>query len=325
MTFPSIFAGLFLKRKGEILRKYTLSTTFLAILACFLWSTAFAGIKVGLQYTDPLNFAGIRFFMAGLLIMPMAGTMKNYVQQVKTNFRFILKISFFQTFTLYTLFYTGISMVPGALAAIVVGASPLFASVMAHYLLYNDKMTWLKTFSISFGLIGVVIIAFSRGKFSFAEGQEFWGLIILILANLSGNFGNILVARDRKVIAPLVLTSSQIMIGGFFIFLLSIPLEGFELRIYPWKYYASLGWLSFLSASAFSIWFTLLKRPGTKVSYLNIWKFIIPVFGAMLSWMIIPGENAEWPVVIGMIVICISLVTLNLGNLTNGFIKKYHL
>lgn len=298
------------------------STTFLAILACFLWSTAFAGIKVGLQFTEPLNFAGIRFFLAGILIMPMAGGIKNYWKQVKNNVRFILKISFFQTFTLYTLFYTGISMVPGALAAIVVGASPLFASIMAHYLLHNDKMSWLKTFSISFGLIGVVIIALSRGKFSFSEGQEFWGLMILILANLSGNFGNVLVARDRKIISPLVLTSSQIMIGGFFIFMLSIPLEGFEFKIYPWKYYASLGWLSFLSASAFSIWFTLLKRAGTKVSYLNIWKFIIPVFGAMLSWMIIPGERAEPPVILGMIVICISLITLNLGNLRNGVTRK---
>ena len=290
----------------------------MAILACFLWSTAFAGIKVGLQFTEPLNFAGIRFFMAGVLIIPMAGNVKNYFLQVKNNFRFILKISFFQTFTLYTLFYTGISMVPGALAAIVVGASPLFASIMAHYFLQNDKMSWMKTFSISFGLIGVVIIALSRGKFGFSDGQEFWGLLILILANISGNFGNILVARDRKIISPLVLTSSQIMIGGFLIFLLSIPIEGFELRIYPLKYYASLGWLSFLSAGAFSIWFTLLKRPGTKVSYLNIWKFIIPVFGAMLSWMIIPDEHPEFPVIIGMAVISISLITLNLGNLRKG-------
>ncbi len=298
-----------------MVKKYLASTTFMAILACFLWSTAFAGIKVGLEFTEPLNFAGIRFFLAGVLIMPMAGSIKSYFEQVKNNFLFILKISFFQTFTLYTLFYTGISMVPGALAAIVVGASPLFASIMAHYLLHNDKMSWMKTFSISFGLVGVVIIALSRGKFSFNEGQEFWGLVILILANISGNFGNILVARDRKIISPLVLTSSQIMIGGFLIFLLSIPLEGFELRMYPLKYYASLGWLSFLSAGAFSIWFTLLKRPGTKVSYLNIWKFIIPVFGAMLSWMIIPDEQPEFPVIIGMVVISVSLITLNLGNL----------
>lgn len=38
------------------------STTFLAILACLLWSTAFVGIKIGLEYTTPMQFAGTRFF-----------------------------------------------------------------------------------------------------------------------------------------------------------------------------------------------------------------------------------------------------------------------
>jgi len=54
-----------------------------------------------------------------------------------------------------------------------------------------------------------------------------------------------------------------------------------------------------------------LKRPGVKVSELNIWKFLIPVFGALLSWFILPDEKAELLAVIGMVFIGLSLIVLN--------------
>lgn len=41
-----------------------LPSVFLAVFACFLWSTAFVGIKVGLQYTTPFFFAGVRFMLS---------------------------------------------------------------------------------------------------------------------------------------------------------------------------------------------------------------------------------------------------------------------
>ncbi|MBE0677293.1 MAG: hypothetical protein IH592_00875 [Bacteroidales bacterium] len=37
-------------------------------------------------------------------------------------------------------------------------------------------------------------------------------------------------------------------------------------------------------------------------------KFIIPVFGAILSWIIVPGEHADWVTVAGMVIISFSLI-----------------
>jgi drug/metabolite transporter (DMT)-like permease len=50
-----------LKSKGN--------TTFWAIIACLLWSTAYAGIKIGLQYDTPFHFAGVRFIISGFIII----------------------------------------------------------------------------------------------------------------------------------------------------------------------------------------------------------------------------------------------------------------
>jgi drug/metabolite transporter (DMT)-like permease len=70
----------------------------------------------------------------------------------------------------------------------------------------------------------------------------------------------------------------------------------------------ALLWLSFVSAFAFSLWYRLLQRPHVKVSELNMWKFIIPVVGAILSWMLAPGEKPELPTIAGMIIITVSLL-----------------
>jgi drug/metabolite transporter (DMT)-like permease len=296
------------------LKKLLSNTIFLAIVACLLWSSAFAGIKIGLQYTPPLQFAGIRFIISGLMILPFCGPLAKTFQAMWQHRGPVLKVSLFQTFLLYALFYTGISRVPANITAMVIGASPLFISVLAHIMVSDDKMTLRKTFSILLGIAGVVIIATSReGDYSWEGGQEFWGIIILVVANICGGVGNVLAAQKTKGINPLVMNSAQLFIGGLALFLLSLPIESLDLSPKPSAYYVALGWLSFLSAAAFSIWFVLLQRPGVKVSELNIWKFIIPVFGALLAWMLIPEEKPQMVSIVGMVVISFSLVLLNVG------------
>ncbi|MCK5731008.1 MAG: DMT family transporter, partial [Draconibacterium sp.] len=95
------------------------STTFLAIFACWLWSTAFVGVKIGLEYQSPFQFAGIRFFISGVLIFIYFGKPKRFLSELKTNWKFIVQLGIIQIFTQYALFYSGINLVPSSLAAMV--------------------------------------------------------------------------------------------------------------------------------------------------------------------------------------------------------------
>ncbi|MBN2214619.1 MAG: DMT family transporter [Bacteroidales bacterium] len=286
----------------------------LAIVACLLWSTAFAGIKLGIHYTTPLNFAGTRFLLSGLMVLPFAGRFSENIKSIRKNIAYVLQVGLFQTFLLYSLFYIGINIAPASLTAIVVGGGPLFVALMAHFTIHNDKLSVKKALSIFTGILGIIIIAADKYDIGWEKGKEFWGLIILVMANIAGSYGNILVSKGNKRIKPLALNSAQQISGGIGILLLSFIAEDHVYGIKPQVYYISLLYLSFLSAAAFSIWFVLLKRPGIKVSEINIWKFLIPVFGAMLSWVILPDEKPELIPVIGMLLIAFSLILLNYNN-----------
>jgi drug/metabolite transporter (DMT)-like permease len=292
----------------------TFASTWLAIFSCLLWSTAFVGIKIGLLYSNPFFFAGQRFMLAGLLLIPFWWRQSSF-RGIRQNLLLIFKISFVQTFIVYGLLYVGITMVSGALAAIIIGATPLITAVLAHFCMDNEAITAPKLISLALGMAGVTLISVTQQPWSSPEGMsELGGVLLLLLSTVASGFGNILVAQERSRIDPLMLNSLQIFIGGFFLFLVSLPLEGLPQFALPWPYYGALLWLAVLSAIAFSLWFMLLKDPVVSVSRLNLWKFIIPVCGALLSWMLLPGESPHSASVLGMVMIAVAIVAYSLAD-----------
>jgi drug/metabolite transporter (DMT)-like permease len=292
-----------------------LNTTILAIISCMLWSSAFAGVKIGLQYTTPIQFAGTRFFISGLLVFPLAYRINpGYFRIIRKNLKMILLLAFLQTFLQYTLFYNGINLIPGAVAAMVIGSQPFFIALVAHFFMPGDRITPAKSGIIMTGIVGVVLVSLGKDPGSVTGNIALAGILLLVAQNILSGFTNVLVASEKVMIPPLVISSSSMILGGAALFLVSIPLEGLHMEPKPLPYFLSLGWLSLLSALAISIWITLLKRPGIKVSDLNLWKFLIPLSGAVLSWILLPGEKPEALSISGMLVIALSLVILNLVN-----------
>jgi drug/metabolite transporter (DMT)-like permease len=300
-----------------------LNTIILAIIACLLWSSAFAGVKIGLQYETPLHFAGIRFFISGWLVFPLAFRNNlSYFRIITGQWKMILLIAFMQTFLQYALFYTGINLIPGAVGAIIIGSQPLFISLVAHFLMPDDRMTMSRISIIFLGILGVILVTLSRDSASLSGRIAIAGVLLLVAINILSGFTNVLIAREKGMIPPLVLSSSSMIIGGGGLYLVSLLLEPTESGPKPLEYYGSLIWLSLLSAIAISIWTVLLKRPGTKVSELNFWKFLIPLFGAILSWILLPNEKPQLWTVLGMVVIAGSLVGLNLVQRKNHVFLK---
>jgi len=294
----------------------------MAIAACLLWSSAFVGIKIGLPYTSPLQFAGTRFFISGLLVLPLAlHYNQDYLGVFRKNFRFILLIGLLQTFLQYALFYTGIDKVPGSVGAIVIGSGPLFIAIVAHFFMPGDRLSLKKTGIILFGFSGIVLVSMGRNNGA-DDALKLIGILILLGNNVISGITNVIIALEKKKIPPLILSSASMLFGGALLFLFSIPVEGWHPELKPLPYYLSLGWLSMLSAVAISLWVTLLKKPGVMVSSLNMWKFLIPVSGAILAWTILPDESPDWLSVTGMIITGIALIFISRMNMVSNRKKR---
>lgn len=227
---------------------------------------------------------------------------------VKEHWKIVLSVLVLQVLVNYILFYYGLMLVPGALGAVIVGSQPLFTALAASWMHEGDKLTRRKMMTISIGIAGVILISAGRQAFSLGSGIEIVGVLMILGANVATATSNVLVSIKSRGINPLVLNSTTLFTGGIIIYLLSIPVEGTSHGPFNVEYWIVLAWLSFVSAMAFSIWYKLLQRPHVKVSELNLWKFIIPVVGAILSWLLVPGEKPEWLTIMGMVIITVSLI-----------------
>jgi drug/metabolite transporter (DMT)-like permease len=284
------------------------NTIFWSIIACLLWSTAYAGIKIGLQYDKPFHFAGIRFIISGLMILPFTVRPAVFFKMVREYWQVIIWVTILQIVVNYSLFYQGLNLVPGALGAVVYGAQPLIIAVVAAIMAKDDKLTRRKIITIIFGISGVILISVGRQAFKLGTALELLGIIMILVGNVATAGSNVLISLKSKDLNPFVLSSVSLFCGGVILYLISIPVEGSPEGPLPMEYWITLLWLSFMAASAFSIWYKLLQRPGVKVSELNLWKFITPCIGAVLSWLLVPDEHPELLTICGMIIITGSLI-----------------
>ncbi len=280
-----------------------------AIIACLFWSSAFATIKIGYRYTTPLHLAGLRFILGGVLVLLISGNYKENFKQAWQYKTTILKISLFQTFGLYTLFHLGVSMVSASITALLIGAGPLFIAILARFI-NKEPLNKRKLASISIGFSGIAVIALGRFGGLVTSEFSYLGIVLLLLANISGSFGNILISRNKIPVNPVFQNSMQLIIGGLGIFILAAFVEDISWGIKPLEFYLALGWLGIIAAVGFSLWFIVLNLPGVKVSEINLWKFMIPVIGAILAWIILPEEQPELIVILGMLLVGMSLVVM---------------
>lgn len=277
----------------------------LAIFACLLWSSAMTFIKVGQKEMTPFMFSGIRFIIAGLMLAPFLkykrDTWATLFQYKKT----IIQVSFFQIIFLYGTMFFAMQYVRGAQAAIIIGSSPIIYALCAHFMQKDDRMTLTKTLIISIGIIGIVIISIASKPWEEDGLKEFMGLLLLIIGTISSAIANVSVSNTKKAIHPMLLNSTQMFFGGIVLLFTGFVFEPLP-KLPSINFWGCVLALSFISAAGFSIWFYLLGY--VKVSKLNTWKFLIPVSGSIISWIFLKNESPDIPALIGIILICISIV-----------------
>ena len=293
------------------MKKILLSTPFLAIMTCFLWGSTFVPTKIGLEYlASPLQFAGYTYFIAGVVLMPWAKIGPRYFRQVRDNWWLVLKVALCSTTILYGAYYLGQNLLDASLASLIVSAQPFFVAVMAHFLLKNERFTPLKIASILLAICGLVVVSYPSLVDVRIMGLAALGGILLMLVNcIAAAYGNIIVSQiDFTKMDIRVLNSAELTLGGGLLLVLAAVTGRWEPFPTAGMFHVALAGKVFIAVATMVTWFALLARPEVKVSELNMWKFLMPVFGSIESWLLISGDRPNAYSVTGLIVLTVSLI-----------------
>ena len=287
-----------------------------AFICCFLWGSAFPGIKLGyraLRITEAdtatqILFGGLRFFLAGVMAILIGSVLqRRFLFPAQRQWGQVMKLSFFQTIGQYIFFYIGLAHTSGVRASIVEGTNVFVAILVAALVFRQEKLTFRKILGSVLGFAGVVIINLAGN--TMGEGSFLSGDLLIFLSTVCYGTSSVLLKRYSVTTNPVLLSGYQFVWGGGVMAAVGLLMGG---RITTWNEEGVwiLLYLAFVSAVAYSLWGTLVKY--NSISRVAVFGFMNPVFGVILSaWLLKEGSSFGFATVLSLLLICAGIFVVN--------------
>lgn len=294
----------------------------IAIFCTFLWGSAFPVLKISnaeLQIaandtSAQMVFAGMRFLLAGLMILIFL-LIRNRKQLCvkRSQIPVLILLGAIQTAAQYYFFYNGLANVSGMQGAILTASGSFFAVILAHFFYKNDRINWKKAIGIIAGFTGIIVANWGQ---DFQLQFHWTGEGFMILSALVSSIAMIMSKELALGIHPITLTGWQLTTGALLLLFIGYPQLTENAIVFTPLGWGLLLYAALLSALAFAFWTVLLKY--NKAGELSIYNFLTPVFGAILSAILVPGENFNLAIIGAIAMVAIGIMAINYrGNAIN--------
>ena len=305
-------------QKNDIKRFFTSPIVIVigAMICCALWGSATPFIKMGYKIMfeggkpdvqSTILFAGIRFAAAGFITIAIYSIAREKLLYPKPeNYGKVAIVALFQTVIQYFFFYIGLANTSGAKGTIISGSSSFFAIFISSLLFGQEKLTVKKVVACIVGFLGIIAVNLNGLDFT----MNLTGDAFVLFSSISLAFSSVLIKIFSKDEDPVVISGYQFMLGGTVMIIVGL-IAGGKIDNFTLGGAAILVYLSFLSAIAYALWGMLLKfNPVSKVT---IFSFMTPVFGVLLTKLMLPSESDVEIInlIISLVLVCAGVFMLN--------------
>ena len=263
-----------------------------AFTAAFLWGWAYPFIKLGFaefEITSEMTgskmlFAGIRFFLSGIIILSVArmthrsfGLKETAKANIWGSGLFLLAFTLLNTTLHYACFYIGLSHSQGSRAAILNSLSVFVLVILACVFFKSDKLTLRKVTGCAIGFAGILALNLSGGE---SGSFTLLGDGMIILNALCGACAGLMTRGVGKRVDVFVGTGYSLGIGGALLVIPGLLMGGTLPRVTIIGLFYLLMLIG-ISTTGFTLYNKLLTcNPVGKIA---IWNSLIPVVGAVTS------------------------------------------
>lgn len=284
-----------------------LTAVLQALLVTFLWSTSWVLVKFGLEDIPPLIFAGLRYFLAFLLLLPFylrAKTATPLHQFTRQEWGLLLALGLvYYTLTQGSQF-VGLQYLPAILFSLLLNfTAPVTALLGIAFL--QERLSLVQWAGIGVFLAGVAVYFF---PLSLPAGIAF-GLLVAVINVLANSVSSILGRFVNRTghIDSLSVTVVSMGIGGTLLLLLGLLVEDLpRMSLANW---GIVLWLAAVNtAFAFWLWNQSLRTLTAAESSIINNTMLVQI--AILAWLFLgerPGVK-EWA---GMAVVIFGVILVN--------------
>lgn len=244
----------------------------------FLWASASAATRIGLESAQPFIIAVPRFFFAGVIMLLVAhGVMKKRMPQQR-EWKQLAVYGLLNVSIYLGLYVIAMQEVSAGLGSLSVGTNPVFISIIGA-IWTGKKIPLAVVASLLLCMSGITIAAWPLLQDSYATPM---GIMLLLVSMLSYSIGAIYFSeRTWGDLHILTINGWQTLLGGVFLLPLAAIFYDSSMNQFDTRWIASVGWLALpVSIGAVQLWLYLLKDNPVKASF---WLFLTPVFGFVIA------------------------------------------
>ena len=268
-----------------------------ALLVTALWSSSWVLIKFGLADIPALTFAGLRYMLAFLVLLPLAwrrGTFKALSGLPRPIWIKLIVLGVLFYAVTQGAQFVGLALLPAITVNLLLNFTTVIVALMGITWL-AEHLTPLQWGGVILSLAGAVVYFVPV----VIPPDQNWGLVIVaigVLANaLSGILGR--VVNQSEMLHPLGVTVISMGVGAAILLGGGIAIQG--LPPIPIRGWISIAWLAVVNtAFAFTLWnHTLRTLRAVESSVINSTMLVqIP----LLAWLFL-GENPAGKEIFGMV------------------------
>ena len=279
----------------------------LLVMLSILWGSSFFFAKVAIEELPPLSIVLARVAIAAAALNVLASaTGRRMPKDLGSWIAFSIMGLLNNVIPFGLIFWAQIEINSG-LAAILIGATPLFTLMLIHVFSTDEQLSWNRLSGVLVGIAGLALMigveAFSGIELHvLAEGAVLLAAISYAAANVFG--------RRFKGQSPLVTATGQITASSVIVLPIAMIVD--QPWTLPMPHPITIGAVAGLallsSALAYIIFFRILAAAGaTSISLVTL---LVPVSALLLGYAIL-GERSAPHQLAGMGLIALGLILVD--------------
>ncbi|MGF7429456.1 DMT family transporter [Thermoanaerobacterium thermosaccharolyticum] len=283
---------------------------FYLFLTVFFFSTYEVVGRTLTNLVNPYQLNFVRFFIGGLILLPIA--LKNIKSKniciTWQDFLLLVLIGLTNVVFSMSFLQLGINMTSASLSAVIFSSNPLFVMIVASFVL-GEKLNSTKIYGLILGIIGLVIVFYKQLN---VGGNHLVGIILLVLSSITYGIYTVIGKKFTVKYDSVVMNSFSFIIGSLMLLPILLynkyPVFNLPLKAIPQMLYLTV----FVTGIAYYTYFLGLSSVNTGVGSMVF--FAKPVLASIIASIFL-SEKITIQLVIGTIVILIGIFIVQKDNI----------
>jgi drug/metabolite transporter (DMT)-like permease len=290
-------------------RSSHVTAVFQALFVTFLWSTSWVLIKIGLGDIPPLTFAGLRYGLAFLCLLPFfwqSGGVAEVRRFSRTTWVSLVVLGLIFYALTQGAQFVGLAYLPAVTVNVMLGFTSVVVALLGLVLLAERPSRWQW---LGMGIsLGGVLLYFYPVQIPAAQLVGFAAVTVGVLANAGSAVLGRSINRARQL-RPLTITTVSMGVGAAALLVAGIATQG--LPVLQWQSWVIIVWLAVVNtAFAFTLWNVSLRTLSAMESSIinNTMAVQIPILAVLFL-----GERLNGRQVTGLVVAIVGALLVQLG------------